>query len=158
MFLQEVKYLTQKKNEKFKHKLEFLNEFLKYSEKNKDKLNIFCGDFNVAPFEEDVWSHKHLRNVVSHTEIERNTVLKILKKGNLIDLIRMEIKPPKNLFTWWSYRSPDYKKNNRGRRLDHIWVTDLKKLKTSYSKILIEFRDNLKPSDHVPIMSIIEKI
>ena len=28
------------------------------------------GDFNVAPLECDVWSHKQLLNVVSHTPIE----------------------------------------------------------------------------------------
>jgi len=31
---------------------------------------ILVGDFNIAPHEHDVWNHKALLKVVSHTEIE----------------------------------------------------------------------------------------
>ena len=48
---------------------------------NKD-TNILAGDLNIAPYENDVWSHKQLKNVVSHTEIERKKLLDILKTGN----------------------------------------------------------------------------
>ncbi len=139
-------------NKKFKHKLNFLDEFLEFSEKEKKSKNIFCGDFNVAPYEDDVWSHKSLRNVVSHTKVERQKLLEILDKGNLIDSTRQLIFPPENLFTWWSYRSPDFKKNNRGRRLDHIWVTNHKGLKLKKAKIISETRELKKPSDHVPVL------
>ena len=119
---------------------------------NARKPTIVCGDFNVAPYEDDVWSHKSLRNVVSHTKVERQKLLEILDKGNLIDSTRQLIFPPENLFTWWSYRSPDFKKNNRGRRLDHIWVTNHKGLKLKKAKIISETRELKKPSDHVPVL------
>ena len=33
----------------------------------------------------------------------------------------------RKLYTWWSYRARDRRLANKGRRLDHIWVTpDLK--------------------------------
>ena len=112
---------------------------------------MLCGDFNVAPYEDDVWSHKQLRNVVSHTDVERKKLLEILNKGNLIDTIRIFNNPPENIFTWWSYRSKDFNKNNRGRRLDHIWITKDEKIKIKDSKIFKDFRNNVKPSDHVPI-------
>lgn len=40
---------------------------------------IVCGDFNVAPLENDVWNHRQMLKIVSHTpvEIERLTRLKI---------------------------------------------------------------------------------
>jgi exodeoxyribonuclease-3 len=33
---------------------------------------ILVGDLNIAPLETDVWSHKALLKVVSHTPIESN--------------------------------------------------------------------------------------
>ena len=74
-----------------------------------------------------------------------------MNKGKFIDTTRMFISPPKNVFTWWSYRSKDFKKNNRGRRLDHIWITDHQKVMSLNAKIMIETRSFSQPSDHVPI-------
>ena len=74
----------------------------------KKDANIFAGDLNIAPYEDDVWSHKQLRNVVSHTEIERTKLLDILESGNFIDTLRKLMSFSENLFTWWSYRSPNF--------------------------------------------------
>ena len=141
----------EKKNEKFLHKLKFLDEMGNFFSSKKNELNLLCGDFNVAPYEDDVWSHKQLRNVVSHTDIERKKLLEILNKGNFMDAVRIFNNPPENIFTWWSYRSKDFNKNNRGRRLDHIWITKDEKIKIKDSKIFKDSRNNVKPSDHVPI-------
>ena len=35
----------------------------------------------------------------------------------------ISIPAPERLHTWWSYRSPDWTMNDRGRRLDHMWAT-----------------------------------
>ena len=136
-------------NPKFRHKLLFLDE-LNQLLKTKKKI-IVCGDLNVAPYEDDVWSHKSLINVVSHTEIEREKIRKIIEDCNLIDAVRYFVNPPQNIFTWWSYRSPNHKKNNRGRRLDHIWVPKQIRNKLVSSKILEKYRSKEKPSDHVPV-------
>ena len=136
-------------NPKFRHKLLFLDE-LNQLLKTKKKI-IVCGDLNVAPYEDDVWSHKSLINVVSHTEIEREKIRKIIEDCNLIDAVRYFVNPPQNIFTWWSYRSPNHKKNNRGRRLDHIWVSKQIRNKLLSSKILEKYRSKEKPSDHVPV-------
>ena len=136
-------------NPKFKHKLLFLDE-LNQLLKTKKKI-IVCGDLNVAPHEDDVWSHKSLMNVVSHTGIEREKLKKILEDCNFIDAVRYFVNPPQNIYTWWSYRSPNYKINNRGRRLDHIWVSKQIKNKLVSSKILDKYRGKDKPSDHVPV-------
>ena len=138
-------------NQKFEHKLTFLDELNKLLNSKKNRMTIVCGDLNVAPHEDDVWSHKSLQNVISHTEIERETLKNILESNNFIDAIRFFLNSPKNIFTWWSYRSPNFEMNNRGRRLDHIWVSKnlLKNLKNA--KILKNYRKKNKPSDHVPI-------
>jgi|TARA_Y100000991_G_C21906070_1_gene320206 exodeoxyribonuclease-3 len=137
-------------NEKFKHKIKFLAEMKKFL--NNNDTNIVAGDLNIAPYEDDVWSHKQLKNVVSHTEIERTKLLDILESGNFLDTFRELLSPSENLFTWWSYRSPDFQKNNRGRRLDHIWANKNNRLKLKKVRILKEYRELVKPSDHVPII------
>ncbi len=48
--------------------------------------HVFVGDMNIAPHENDVWSHKQLLNVVSHTDIERK---KLLMKSLIIIIYLM---------------------------------------------------------------------
>src|SRR5215208_714490 len=59
-------------NPKFAHKLAFLDEMHDCVELrcNGKSRAILVGDLNVAPLEHDVWSHKQLIRVVSHTPIE----------------------------------------------------------------------------------------
>ena len=139
-----------KQNPKFKHKIQFLDELIKWSNKLKFKNSILCGDLNIAPLIDDVWSHEKLKNVVSHTKIEREKLIEVQKSGNWFDAKDL-IEAEENLFTWWSYRSPDFKRNNRGRRLDHIWTSNdlIKKIKKI--EILKVTREWSRPSDHVPI-------
>jgi len=61
------------KNPKFAHKLDFMREMEKRFARRKgrsDERVVIVGDFNVAPLEHDVWSHKQLLDVVSHTPVE----------------------------------------------------------------------------------------
>ena len=84
------------------------------------------GDLNIAPLEHDVWSHKQLLDVVSHTPPETEGLNAWLNTG-FIDAVRHFVPENEKLYTWWSYRNRDWRVANRGRRLDHIWVTpDLK--------------------------------
>lgn len=138
-------------NPKFDHKLNFLNELDHYLKKKKKDKVVLCGDLNVAPEEDDVWSHKSLINVVSHTEVEREKLKRILSNSHFNDSIRKYLNPPDNVFTWWSYRSPNFQKNNRGRRLDHIWVSEFLNNKVKSAKILKVYRTFDRPSDHVPV-------
>ena len=140
-----------KENPKFDHKLNFLNELDHYLKKKKKDKVVLCGDLNIAPEEDDVWSHKSLINVVSHTEVERKKLKRILSNSHFNDSIRKHLNPPDNVFTWWSYRSPNFQKNNRGRRLDHIWVSEFLNNKVISAKILKVYRTFDRPSDHVPV-------
>lgn len=141
-------------NDKYKHKLDFVDEMTRWFKKNykmTDKL-IALGDFNIAPMEHDVWSSKQLRNVVSHTEPEITRLNKMQGSLGWTDAIRHFVPAEEKCYTWWSYRNKDWKKSNRGRRLDHIWVTDPLKSRLKKHTILTEARDFEKPSDHVPVM------
>lgn len=138
-------------NPKFAHKLKFMDDLIQFFGLNRAPT-IMVGDMNIAPLEHDVWSHKQLLDVVSHTPIEVEKMDALMEKGNFMDAIRHFVPESEKCYSWWSYRNQDWQKSNRGRRLDHIWMTkDLKDRLKSYH-IETEARNAEKPSDHVPIM------
>ena len=141
-------------NEKFGHKLDFVDEMSGFFKKNytKETPLVTVGDFNIAPKEHDVWSHKQLLKVVSHTPIEVEKLGEMQESLDWIDTSRHFIPEKEKCYTWWSYRNRDWKKSNRGRRLDHIWVTKPLKSKLNNHNILTHARDWKKPSDHVPLI------
>lgn len=141
-------------NEKFGHKLDFVDELTGFFDKNYKASTplMVVGDFNIAPFEHDVWSHKQLMDVVSHTPIEIEKLTALRAGLNWVDVARHFIPEPQKLYTWWSYRNRDWKVSNRGRRLDHIWVTEPVATKLISYTTLPDARDWDKTSDHVPVM------
>lgn len=141
-------------NAKFKHKLEFLTQMQELKSVSTANISsILVGDLNVAPLECDVWSHKQLLKVVSHTPQETELLNKAMQNGAWVDLVRQIVKPPEKIYSWWSYRAKDWRTSNRGRRLDHIWAAqDLSKSLSSIA-IAKDLRDIDKPSDHVPIIA-----
>ena len=140
-------------NPKFHHKLSFLDELNGCTAALAAPGSILVGDLNVAPLETDVWSHKQLLRVVSHTPAETERFERARTTGGWVDLTRHFVPPEEKIFTWWSYRSPNWKKSDRGRRLDHIWVTpDLVPDATALS-VMKQARSWKRPSDHVPVIA-----
>jgi exodeoxyribonuclease-3 len=141
-------------NPKFLHKLEYcrlIDEWFRQNRNKNDNI-IVVGDFNVAPYENDVWSHKQLLKVVSHTPPEIDALNNFKSSINFQDVARNFVPEAEKLYSWWSYRNRDWKKSNRGRRLDHIWVTKPLLNNVKNFHILKEARDWEKPSDHVPVI------
>ena len=137
---------------KFEHKIYFLKEMHKYFLKDTKTNKILVGDLNIAPLEHDVWSHKQLLDVVSHTPIETETLLEIIESGEWIDVMREFISHDKKLYTWWSYRNRNWEISNRGRRLDHVWVSKKLFPQVKSGVIYKDTRSWERPSDHVPIV------
>ena len=144
-------------NDKFAHKLDFLREMATWfaEKKSDDNRFILVGDLNVAPLECDVWSHKQLLKVVSHTPLECELLMQVLASHDWIDAMRQTVPPPESLFTWWSYRNRDRHKANRGRRLDHIWVTPALEKLVGDTVAIDAPRDWERPSDHVPVVTVL---
>jgi exodeoxyribonuclease III len=144
-------------NEKFAHKLAFLDEMQAARDMRPGRSDraIVVGDLNVAPLEHDVWSHKQLMKVVSHTPIECDKLTAVQKAGNWHDVLRAFVPEPAKLYTWWSYRAPDWQAVNRGRRLDHIWVSPAIADRVTEMNIASHARGWTKPSDHVPVTAVI---
>jgi exodeoxyribonuclease-3 len=141
------------RNPKFAHKLDFLDEGARWSRaRRRGQPGVLCGDFNVAPLETDVWSHAKMRKVVSHTEPEIERLNRMQAAGPWIDAIR-KLKPePEPVFTWWSYRAADWTAVDRGRRLDHVWLSENLGPRLTGCTILKEARGWDGPSDHAPVM------
>lgn len=139
-------------NPKFDHKLRFVDEMAERL-RAEDGPALVLGDLNIAPLETDVWSHKQLLKVVSHTPIEVEKFERARTAGGWIDATRRFTPEPTRLYSWWSYRSRDWETSDRGRRLDHIWASaDLADALQS-SVILKEARGWEKPSDHAPVFA-----
>jgi exodeoxyribonuclease-3 len=145
-------------NDKFAHKLGFLDEMHRWTmETSFVKADtILLGDFNVAPYENDVWSHKALLKVVSHTPIETEKLAAILKDGDWIDVLRRFTPMEQKLYTWWSYRARDWANADKGRRLDHIWASRSLEPALTAIEILREARGWEGPSDHVPVSAVLQ--
>ena len=142
-----------KLNEKFNHKINFIVELKEKIFSHQQKKTVILGDFNIAPLPDDVWSHKALLNVVSHTEQETTLLRELMEAGKWVDVFRKHF-PIGKLYSWWSYRARDWKISNRGRRLDHIWASPDVAKKSKGCKIYSNIRGWDRPSDHVPILSI----
>jgi exodeoxyribonuclease-3 len=141
-------------NDKFAHKLQFLDELTAWwpAERSSDRKMILVGDLNIAPLEHDVWSHKQLLKIVSHTPIEVAKLTAMQDSIGWVDAMRHFVPEDEKLYTWWSYRNNDWRATNRGRRLDHIWVTPPLADRLKGMRIAQETRDWAPPSDHVPVI------
>jgi len=140
-------------NEKFAHKIDFLNKMEQFFKENSYKNQIALGDFNIAIEPNDVWSHRQLLQVVSHTPIEVEKLGKIKLVGNFHDSHRHFVDGSQKLYSWWSYRAKQPLISNRGRRLDYIWCSaNLLQYLQNY-QFFINYRTALSPSDHIPILT-----
>ena len=139
-------------NPKFAHKLQFIYEMTQHFLANPPKRQILVGDLNIAPLAEDVWSSKQLLKVVSHTPVERDALKKLIADGGWHDAVRGYFGADTQIYSWWSYRARDWAASDRGRRLDHIWVSH--DLADAVEEVSIHrgLRSAKKPSDHVPVV------
>ncbi|MGB8275682.1 MAG: exodeoxyribonuclease III [Alphaproteobacteria bacterium] len=139
-------------NAKFAHKLQFLDEMAAwFAGRTGPGPLILTGDLNVAPLETDVWSHRQLLKVVSHTPGEVERLTRLQRSHGFVDAVRHFVPESQRLYSWWSYRARDWAKSDRGRRLDHVWVTGPLVPRLTSAVILKKARGWTMPSDHVPV-------
>lgn len=139
-------------NEKFGQKLDYLTDMRDWFRDNHPEKSILVGDLNIAPREDDVWSHKQLLKIVSHTPVEVEHLGNAQEAGNWVDVTRADI-PEGQLYSWWSYRARDWAAADKGRRLDHIWASGDIAQAAHGSRILRDARGWEKPSDHAPVFA-----
>ena len=144
-------------NPKFDHKLDFFERLTAIAAARDPKAPlVIAGDLNVAPGEYDVWSHRQMLRVVSHTPVEIEAMQRLKAAGGFIDLVREAIPDPQKLFSWWSYRAADFRASNRGLRLDHLWITPglreaAFRTGGAVARVHDDVREWTQPSDHAPV-------
>ncbi len=144
-------------NPKFDHKLDFYEKLTaEMARRDKSQPLAIVGDLNVAPGEHDVWNHKYMSKVVSHTPVEIEAMARLKEAGGFTDLVREAIPDPQKLFSWWSYRAADFRASNRGLRLDHLWVTPglrdaAFRQGAAAARVHDDVREWERPSDHAPV-------
>ncbi len=140
------------KSDTFNIKLKFYDAFISYIKNIKSlKEKIFiCADYNIAPFNIDVYDPDLLRETIGFSLTERKKIRSILNNG-FIDNYRI-----KNLkrqeFSWWDYRGNSFHKN-KGMRIDSIITSS--NVVQYLNDITIDYtmRAKEKPSDHAPIIA-----
>ena len=140
-------------NDKFAHKLDFLERLGPGYKKQTTTPRVLVGDLNVAPHENDVWSHKQMLKIISHTPGETERLEDSRSQARFADIGRLAVDDHQKLYSWWSYRAKDWAKSNRGRRLDHIWMNPaaLPDMQLDTYRVHLAWRGGWKPSDHAPI-------
>lgn len=143
-----------RENPKFEQKLEFLRSMARWTKARakSERRAVLVGDLNVAPLEHDVWSHKQLLGVVSHTPVEVALLTNAQRAGGWHDVMRGFVPAEEKLYTWWSYRAKDWRASNRGRRLDHVWASAELGGGARSMRVLDEVRGWDRSSDHAPVL------
>lgn len=141
-------------NPKFGQKLDFLERMTTWAGK-LDRPTLIVGDFNIAPLECDVYNHKALLKVVSHTPLEVETLQRFADAHGWVDLGRKHIPAPERNYSWWSYRSY-WRAKDQGRRLDHMWASPEAAAQTRGHRFVEETRKWEQPSDHIPLITEID--
>jgi len=139
-------------NLKFAQKLAFLERMTAWSETVRFPT-VLVGDLNIAPLECDVWNHKALLDVVSHTPVEVEALARLGASHGWVDLGRRFAPAPTRAFTWWSYRARDWLASDRGRRLDHVWASPDLAPHAAATAAYEPARGWERPSDHVPLIA-----
>lgn len=135
-------------HEKYDEKLIFFDNLLNYIKQFKYKNFCIGGDFNVSPFDIDVYSVKKMHGILSFTDKEKQKFRNILNSG-FYDIFRC-LHSEAQEFSWWDYRGGSVE-NNKGLRIDMILASAsmINKLnKVIYHK---NFRVRPRPSDHIPV-------
>lgn len=135
----------------FKKKLEFLEELKNYLiSLDPNSLIIVGGDFNVAPFEIDVYSAELMKDGLLFSLPERKALRSILNAG-FIDLYRLH-NPKRHDFSWWDYRERAFN-NNAGLRIDFLLANSKLADLLSMAYIDVEPRKQTECSDHTPVIA-----
>ena len=115
---------------------------------SREQHLVVCGDFNVAPKDEDVYDPDLWRGAIMCSEGERRAFEELCAIG-LADTLRLHHHEP-GLFSWWDYRMLSFPKN-RGLRIDAILASRALAERCTATGIERDMRKGKEPSDHAPV-------
>lgn len=110
---------------------------------------VACGDYNVAPTDEDVWDPAVFADSTHVTPAERQALADLLDLG-LHDVVPTPMKGP-HPFTYWDYRAGMFPKN-MGMRIDLFYASEAVAGRVRSAYVDREARKGKGPSDHAPVV------
>lgn len=123
---------------------------------DKEKLQYplaVCGDFNVAPKDEDVYDPRLWRGAIMCSDSERAAFQQLCEIG-LTDTLRIHHRES-GLYSWWDYRMLAFPKN-RGLRIDVVLASGTLAQRCIAAGIERDMRKAKEPSDHAPVWAEVE--
>ena len=142
-------------SEKYAYKLDWLKALEAWleSELHRYPQLALCGDYNIAPEDQDVHDAKAWAGKILCSEAERGAFQRLQALG-LRDSFRL-FEQPEKTFSWWDYRMLGFQKN-LGLRIDHILLSPPLAQHCIAAGIDRAPRKRERPSDHAPVWAEIQ--
>lgn len=139
-------------SDKYRFKLEWMQRLRRFFDEECDhgKLVLLCGDFNVAPEDEDVHDPELWRGRILFSAPE-HAALQTIKTWGFADAFRLHTSEGGH-FSWWDYRQGSFRRN-AGMRIDHIWISKALAKRSIRTWIDTTPRAWERPSDHTPVVA-----
>jgi len=139
-------------SDKFMFKLDWMQRLRKFFDAEFDANSdvLWCGDFNIAPDERDVWNVGFWEGKIHFSKPER-AALDYIKKWGFVDVFR-QMNGDEKIYSWWNYREGAFFRN-QGLRIDHIWTSESLAGKCKAAWIDRKPRGAERPSDHAPVVA-----
>ncbi|TQN27690.1 exodeoxyribonuclease III [Haloactinospora alba] len=109
----------------------------------------FCGDFNVAPQDDDVWDMAAFEGKTHVTKPERDAFTSVLNAG-FSDVVRPHTPGP-GVYTFWDYQGLSFPKR-KGMRIDFVLASPELAGRVTGATVDREERKGKGPSDHAPVI------
>jgi len=139
-------------SDKYEYKLRWMTRLGRMLARRFDPATdelALCGDFNVAPWDDDIGRLSEWRASVLACDPVRDALTQIASFG-LHDVVR-PFHPTGGVFSWWDYRGRGFERGN-GLRIDHIYCTPKLAERTIGAVVDREERGRKSPSDHAPVV------
>jgi exodeoxyribonuclease-3 len=141
--------------ERYAFKLDWLAELAAFVRERypMNERVILCGDFNITFDDRDVWDPEGWRERILCSTPEREALRGVMACG-LHDALR-KFTEAGDIYTWWDFRTRGFRRN-RGLRIDHFLMSRPALDACVGVEVDVAARDGAKPSDHAPVVAVME--
>ena len=114
-----------------------------------EKKLVLCGDFNVAPLDEDVWDMAEFEGATHVSDAERAAFDDLLGAG--LSEVTRQFTPGPGVYTFWDYQKLRFPKK-QGMRIDFQLASQALAKTATAGEIDREERKGKGASDHAPVI------
>ncbi len=110
---------------------------------------VLCGDFNIAPTDDDVWDPAFFADK-THTSPAERAAFAAVEAAGFRDLVRPHAPGP-GVYTYWDYQQLRFPRKE-GMRIDFALGSPVVADRVTAAHIEREQRKGKAPSDHAPVV------